>query len=80
MMQIEFLPMYATWDDWNGNMIHYFAEQQFPIVPESHWMDLANAIALNPVFDKYSVPAPSTFSDWRLWALALTESINGDGA
>jgi hypothetical protein len=25
MMQIEFLPMYATWDDWNGNMIHYFA-------------------------------------------------------
>jgi hypothetical protein len=54
--------------------------QQFPIVSEADWMDLANAIALNPVFDKYSVPEPSTFSDWRKWALALTESVNGDGA
>lgn len=80
MMQIEFLPTYGTWDDWNGNMIHYFAEQQFPIVPESEWKTLANAIALNPVFDKYSVPTADMFADWREWAFQLTESINGDGA
>ena len=80
MMQIEFLPMYGTWDDWNGNIIHYFGEQQFPIVSEANWVELAQAIALNPVFDKYSVPTPEIYADWRQWALALTESINGDGA
>lgn len=79
-MLIEFLPMYGTWDDWNGNMIHYFAEQQFPLVSEMDWRILANAVALNPVFDKYSVPAPEAFLNWRDWALALTESVNGDGA
>jgi hypothetical protein len=79
-MFIEFLPDYGTWDDWNGNMIHYFAEQQFPFVSEADWRVLANAIALNPVFDKYGVPAPEAFTDWRQWAHQLTESINGDGA
>ena len=79
-MFIEFLPTYSTWDDWNGNMIHYFTEQQFPFVSEPDWKLLASAIALNPVFDKYSVPSPDMFNDWREWALQLTESINGDGA
>lgn len=80
MQVIEFLPDYCSWEDWNGNLLHYFGEQQFPILPEVLWKDVARAVTLNPVFDKYGVPSPEMFSDWREWARELTLSVNGDGA
>lgn len=80
MQLIEFLPDYCTWDDWNGQLVHYFGEQQFPLLPEDQWQEVANAVTVNAVFDKYSVPSPGGFMTWQDWALALALAINGDGA
>lgn len=78
-MLIQFLPDFSTWEEWNGQILHYFGEQQFPFLPEDKWVDVARAITNNPVFDAYGVPSPDTFSDWRVWARVLTETINGNG-
>lgn len=76
-MLIEFFPDYSSWNDWNGNLIHYFAEQQFPDLPEEDWKAVANAVTTNPVFDKFAVPSPFLFEDWREWARELTTAVNG---
>lgn len=80
MQLIEFLPDHSSWDDWNGNLVHYFAEQGFPVLPEDQWIDVARAVTYNAVFDRYGIPAPETFASWQEWARVLTESVNGDGA
>jgi hypothetical protein len=79
-MLIEFLPQYSTWEDWNGNLLHYFGEQQFPYLPEDRWLEVAQAVTVNPVFDKYAVPNPEMFERWQDWANNLIVAINGDGA
>ena len=76
-MIIEFLPDYTSWADWNGNLVHYFAEQQFPIVQEDQWRDVATAIEANPTFGQYAIPNNGTFTDWKDWARALIVSVNG---
>lgn len=76
-MILEFLPEHSTWDEWNAQLIHYFSEQQFELLPEDHWQDVARSVVVNPVFDKYSPPMPSIYSDWREWARALTVTVNG---
>lgn len=79
-MVIEFLPNYSSWADWNGNLLHYFSEQQFPFLPETQWRDVATAVTVNPVFDKYAVPNPNSVETWQEWASALIAAVNGDGA
>tara|TARA_R110000868_G_scaffold335841_3_gene596726 strand:- start:291 stop:533 length:243 start_codon:yes stop_codon:yes gene_type:complete len=80
MQLIEFLPDYSTWDDWNGQLVHYYGEQQFPILPEEQWREVAKAVTVNPVFDKFSIPDPENFINWQDWALSLIQNVNGDGA
>lgn len=80
MQTIDFLPDYSSWDDWNGNLVHYFGEQMFPVMSEVYWRDVAQAVAANPVFDRYGVPNSDGFATWQDWARALTLSVNGDGA
>jgi hypothetical protein len=80
MNVIEFLPNYATWDEWNGQLVHYFGEQTFSVLPETQWKEVAQSVADNPVFDKYSIPDPEAFVNWQDWALSLILSVNGDGA
>jgi hypothetical protein len=79
-MLIEFLPDYSSWEDWNGNLLHYFGEQQFPFLPEEQWLDVAMAVTVNPVFDKYAIPNPETFEKWQDWANGLIAAVNGNGA
>lgn len=76
-MLIQFLPDYSSWEDWNGQVLHYFGEQQFPYLPEEEWRTVARAITLNPVFDTFGVPSPDNFETWRDWANALTITVNG---
>jgi hypothetical protein len=80
MNVIEFLPAYATWEEWNGQLVHYFGDQSFSVLPEDQWQEVAQSVAVNPVFDKYSVPDPGAFINWQDWALSLTMAVNGDGA
>jgi len=76
-MVIEFLPDYSTWEDWNGNLLHYFGDQQFPFLSELQWKDVAFTVMLNSVFSEYSIPNPDQFTDWREWARMFTTSVNG---
>lgn len=80
MQVIEFLPDYCSWDDWNGQLVHFFGEQQFAVLPEAQWVEVAQSVTNNPVFDKYSIPDPGGFISWQEWASALTFSVNGNGA
>ena len=80
MQNIEFLPAYSTWDEWNGQLVHYFGEQQFPILPETEWIEVAQAVTVNPVFDQYAIPDPRGFDNWQDWAFSLTLAVNGNGA
>jgi len=79
-MLIEFLPDYSSWEDWNGNLLHYFGDQQFPFLPEDQWREVAKAVTVNPVFDKYAVPNPEAYEQWQHWANGLIAAVNGDGA
>ena len=79
-MLIEFLPDYSSWEDWNGNLLHYFGEQQFPFLPEDQWREVAYAVNFNPVFDKYAIPNPEAFETWQEWANLLITAVNGNGA
>lgn len=79
-MLIEFLPDYSSWEDWNGNLLHYFSEQQFPFLPEDQWREVAQSVTVNPVFDKYAIPNPETVETWQEWASGLITAINGNGA
>lgn len=79
-MLIEFLPDYSSWEDWNGNLLHYFSEQQFPFLPEDQWREVAQSVTVNPVFDKYAIPNPETVETWQEWASGLIAAINGNGA
>lgn len=76
-MILEFLPDFATWDEWNGNLVLYFAEEQFPIVNELFWPEVAHAVTVSPRFDQFGVPNPAYFSDWQSWAKSLTLAVNG---
>lgn len=80
MQTIDFLPNYSTWDEWNGQLVHFFGEQQFPVLPEERWQEVANSVTVNPVFDRYGIPDAYGFSSWQEWALCLTFAVNGDGA
>lgn len=80
MQVIEFLPDFCSWDEWNGQLVHYFSEQQFPVLPEKQWTEVALAVTNNPVFDRYSIPDPGGYTIWQEWANALIFSVNGDGA
>jgi hypothetical protein len=80
MQTIDFLPAYSTWDDWNGNLMHYFGDQLFPVVSELNWKEVAQAVAANAVFQKYAVQGPEEFPTWQAWANSLVLSINGDRA
>jgi hypothetical protein len=79
-MIIEFLPDYSSWEDWNGNLLHYFGEQQFPFLPEPLWREVAQSVTVNPVFDKYAIPNPETVETWQEWVRGLIAAVNGDGA
>jgi hypothetical protein len=76
-MILEFLPQYSTWDEWNGQLVHYFGEQQFSVLPEIQWQEVAQSVVVNPVFDKYAPPAPNQYANWQDWATELTLAVNG---
>jgi len=69
MNVIEFLPNYATWDEWNGQLVHYFGEQTFSVLPEPQCKEGAQSVVDYPVFDKYFIPDLVAFVIWHDWAL-----------
>lgn len=74
---IPFSSQNMTWENWNGNMLHYFSAEPMPYLPEEKWQDFARNLAMLPSFTTYPIPSPELFSDWRDWAKEFTEVING---
>lgn len=74
---VQFIPEYMSWDDWNGNVLHYFSEEPMPVVSEENWQELANALSSYATFNNYAVPNPYTYENWQLWARDFIESVNG---
>jgi len=71
------VPDTTTWENWNGNVLHYYGEQPIPYLPEVDWKIVAKNISQLPTFENYFIPSPDTFIDWRDWAREFTQAING---
>jgi hypothetical protein len=72
-----FLPDYATWDEWNGELAIYYGQRNIEFEPEENWRDGAMNIVQSETFGVYPVPDPYTFATWQDWALEFTTIING---
>jgi hypothetical protein len=71
------LPIDVTWENWNGNLIHYFGEEQLPYLPEENWADFARVMGSLTTFSSYGFPGPEMYTDWRDWADAIIIIVNG---
>ena len=72
-----FSPDYMSWEDWNGNMLHYFGEEPLPTSIEDDWKTIASQIAQLQTFSAYPVSDPENYENWQDWARDLAVSING---
>lgn len=70
-------PQYMTWEDWNGNFIHYFSEEPVMYSTEENWKMVANNIGQLATFDSFPVPDPEAFANWQDWATAFSLILNG---
>lgn len=74
---IPFLTDDMTWENWNGNMIHFFGEEPLPYLSEPNWKDFANSMGALPTFSVFAIPGPDTFATWQDWAKVVISSVNG---
>jgi hypothetical protein len=72
-----FLPVYMSWEEWNGNLLMFYSEEPIPFLSENNWKLVASDIALLPTFDVYPVPNPERFEKWQDWAAEFTLIVNG---
>lgn len=77
IQSIPFLTDDMTWENWNGNMLHYFGEEPLPYLNEPNWKDFANNMVSLPTFSVFGLPGPDTFATWQDWAKAVIGSVNG---
>ena len=68
---------YMSWEDWNGNFIIYYGQENVPFTSEEEWKITANVIAGSATFSVFPIPLPDKFEAWQDWAQAVTQSING---
>jgi len=71
------IPDYMSWEDWNGNFIMYYGQENVPYHTEENWRVTAKNIAEMVTFSSYPVADPDLYPDWQTWAKNLTEIING---
>ena len=72
-----FSSSYSTWEDWNGNFIIWYGQENIPLESEDNWQAAAEHIASISTFLTYPIPSPNNFENWQDWADAVTLSING---
>lgn len=80
MAQQEFFPFNPngmSWENWNGNLVMYFAAQPIPYNSEEDWKITAKNVAQLPNFSVYPVPDPELFDKWDEWATQFTMILNG---
>lgn len=77
LQSIPFLPENSSWEDWNGNMLHYFGEEPLPYLPEEQWKDFGKILISIPTFSSFILPDPDEFENWQGWAMAVVVAVNG---
>ena len=72
-----FVPDGMEWEDWNGNFIMYYGEENISYNIEENWQNTAKNIAQSSTFSVYPIPDPDMFENWQDWAREVTLIING---
>lgn len=72
-----FVPDGMEWEDWNGNFIMYYGEENISYNIEKNWQNTAKNIAQSSTFSVYPIPDPDIFENWQDWAREVTLIING---
>lgn len=74
---MPYLPDYSTWEDWNGNVLHYFGEEPIVYTNEENWQQTAYSLMGLSTFMNYAISDPAGFEDWREWVKQFVETVNG---
>ena len=74
---IPFLAEDMTWENWNGNMLHYFGEEPLPYVSEENWVSFADSMVSLSTFSSYAIPRGEEFENWQDWVEAVILTVNG---
>jgi hypothetical protein len=72
-----FSPDYMSWEEWNGNFVMWYGEENIPHTSEESWKTTANHIASNEAFGAYPLPMATDYDTWQKWAKDVTQIING---
>jgi len=72
-----FLPDYSTWEDFNGNLVMFYSQNNISFNDEANWDVTAREIAQSPSFQAYGTPDPQTYDSWQEWALEFGNLVNG---
>lgn len=74
---IPFIAGDTTWENWNGNMLHYFGQEPLPYLPEDNWKDFARSMSSLSTFSVYNIPDPEAFENWQDWVQVTVGLVNG---
>jgi hypothetical protein len=77
IQSIPFIAADATWDSWNGNMLHYFGEEPLPRVDEAEWPEFARQMIQLTAFAAFGLPTPDGFGTWQDWVSTVVTMVNG---
>lgn len=72
-----YVPHYMNWEDWTGNMVIHYGEENIMSTTEDDWKTGAQNMANMAAFAAYPVPSPEKFDNWQDWANAFSLTING---
>jgi hypothetical protein len=72
-----YIPDYTNWEDWTGNMIIHYGQENIMLSSEEDWKEGALNMAKMEKFGSYPVPNPEFFENWQDWAKEFTLIING---
>ena len=68
---------YSSWENYNGNLIIYYAAEGIPYTDEENWRLTAKNVTQIAKFAGYIVPDPDLFQYWQDWAKEFTLIVNG---
>ena len=72
-----YVPDYMSWEDWTGNMIIHYGQQNVMLTSEEDWKIGAENMAKIESFSAYPVPNPQLYDNWDEWAREFSLIING---
>ena len=72
-----YVPDYMTWEEFNGNLLIQYSQENIHIDTEENWTSVAKGLVQSPTFAAYPTPNTDDFNTWQDWARAFITVING---